>query len=544
MLDNGVRVVGSKCYAHMSFHKRLTPLSFLLALSLAVLSVFSGSPHSIAAAQSVLSGYTPQPQSPEEFRLPNCYSDTGAAVPVGSECGAPVIVAAACKSIHTLCEDVGGVPTCVARDKFDQEGQVCEIRGGCFAPSLCDDSGRCQPTGAVDCAANRPACEVWQCAAVPGGTCELAQTKPPVAAECVAVDIPNPVVCGQPYQRSFNPVKEAQCGGAPCPGPQQLTADPCTPTPTPVTINWCVTYGVRYQSVSSVTVTTADPCTEKCGPPGTPHRSETAGGGCGCDVVCQPGEQDRCFYSISPWACPTSAPTSTPTVTPTSTPTSDQTSTPTSAPTSTPTITRTSIPTVPPTSTPTVTRTSNPTVSATPTPTVTATPTYTPTVTPTPTYTPTVTPAPNITEAGGTCAYDFVDVLPADQGPAKCQAFCQVDGMWQGPNSANYHPRQYCLCTKLKGDLTCPTIQGKQSVAPNNNTAECPAGITLRLDCLLDRIQNGDESPLTMRLNAGRRIKSKCQSIKRSPPQQASFTVPKTAFIPATRTDGMSKCYP
>jgi len=379
VLDNGVLVVGSKCYAHMGLQKRTTLLSFLLALSLSVLSVFAGSPHSIATAQTALSGYTPQPQSPEEFRLPNCYSDTGAAVPVGSECGAPVIVAAACKSIHTLCEDVGGVPTCVARDKFDQKDQVCEIRGGCFAPSLCDDSGRCQSSGAVDCTGNTTGCETWGCAALPGGTCEKTETKPAVAAECLAVDNPNPVVCGQPYQRSFQPVKAAQCGGASCPAPQQLVAAPC---------------------------------------------------------------------------------------------------------------------------------------------------------------------APNVTEAGGTCAYDFVDVLPADQGPAKCQAFCQVDGMWQGPNSANYHPRQYCLCTLLKGGFTCPTIQGKQSVGPNNNTAECPANAPLRFDCLLERMQNGDESPLTMRLNAGRSIKSKCQSIKRSPPQSASFTVPKTAFIPGTRFDSMSVCYP
>ena len=229
----------------MSFKKRSAPLSFILALSLALLSVFSGSDHFVAAApigpvsrpqptisvstpqptssvptaQPQSSSFTPQPQSPEEMRLPTCS--------LGSECGTPIPITSACKSVHTYCEDVGGVPTCVARDVFDQGGQVCELGGGCYPPSVCDNSGRCQPSGAVNCSGNTTECETWGCANWPVVTCEKTETKPAVAAECVAVD--DPIVCGQTYWRRFNEVKPAQCGGASCPAAQQLTADPCTP---------------------------------------------------------------------------------------------------------------------------------------------------------------------------------------------------------------------------------------------------------------------------------------------------------------------------
>ena len=162
----------SNCNGHMNLKKRSAPLVFLLALSLALISVFSGSAHFVAAAQSLIprsapqpqgSGYVPQPQSPEEIGVPTCS--------LGSECGTPILIASACKSVHTLCEDVGGVPTCVARDVFDQEGQICERRGGCYPPSECDALGRCQSSGAVDCTGNNTACETWVCADWPGGTC-------------------------------------------------------------------------------------------------------------------------------------------------------------------------------------------------------------------------------------------------------------------------------------------------------------------------------------------------------------------------------------
>ena len=171
-----------------------------------------------------------------------------------------------------------------------------------------------------------------------------------------------------------------------------------------------------------------------------------------------------------------------------------------------------------------------------------------PPATPTPTATPvqpTPTSAPTNSDGSGCqCAYDFLEVSAA-QGPAQCEAFCQSGGMWQGTSSSNYHPRGYCLCTNQPNLSTCPTIQGKTPVRPNNNTAECPADGCLAFDCLLPRVQNGDICPGQLRRYVTTGNTATCSKITRSPATSASATCDVTVSTGGSvgQNQDISICY-
>jgi len=163
------------------------------------------------------------------------------------------------------------------------------------------------------------------------------------------------------------------------------------------------------------------------------------------------------------------------------------------------------------------------------TPTATATP-----VAPTPTNTP--------SSSGGSacqCAYDFVDMAVFDE--SQCPSFCQSGGLSGGHG----HVRKYCVCTNLPGSSTCPSIDGRPPVRPNNNSLECPADGCLAFDCLLPRVVDGDVCPGQLAYAASSGTVPTCADITRSPSTSAAAkcNIPLPSGGTTAQKQDVSICY-
>ena len=275
----------------MSVKKTSALLSFIVAFSLATLSVFIYSKDRAAVAQSV--------QSSESFGLVGGCQVGSGWIPFDSMCGDKTDITL-CSYSQEVCKDVeGGKGNCLPARHDQPVGTLCEAGAGCKAPSYCGTDGNCIPGATVDCSKKNTECQTFGCAQSPGGTCIVTSEAPPVKALCS--EVTDPIVCGQKYWVRHVVSSPAKCGGSSqCPADYQLDGPVCPKCAcgylAPPNISWV---GVRGRDYGTPF------CASMCSKIGATSSLYTQAGYCSCGgvpvTVC-PASVDEPWRDTTTWS--------------------------------------------------------------------------------------------------------------------------------------------------------------------------------------------------------------------------------------------------